>query len=202
MVLTSSTKTRGADMGKLVKVGVAIAIVVSSLALLGTLNAGAATSKNAFDFHVGDHFAPPLADPDVAMAANGETTTVRATGVFDVAAKTASGSGTFDHRAQDGTLLASGTLTITGLTAFQFFGCGVAPDGGQLPPNFCGGRAILTGVAHPAPGVNVDIVLTVTCEVTDGGPPPGGMHEGIHVNVPGHVNFNKSVSGGNIFVEH
>jgi len=192
----------GATMGKLVRVGVTLAMVASSFALLSIPTAGAATSKNVFDLHVGDNFAPPLADPDVAKAANGETTSVRVTGVFDAAAKTASGSGTFEHRAPDGTLLNSGTLTITGLTAFQFFGCGFTPDGDQLPPNFCGGRAILTMVAHPAPGVNVNAILTVTCELTDGGPPPPGMHEGIHVNVPSHVNFNKSVSGSNVFVEH
>jgi hypothetical protein len=188
-------------MGKLVRVGVTLATIVS-FALLSGPTAGAATSKNVFDVRVGDNFIPPLADPDVAMAANGETTAVVVTGVFDVAAKTASGSGTFAHRAPDGTLLNSGTLTITGLTAFQFFGCGFTPDGGRLPADFCGGRAILTMVAHPATGGNVDAILTVTCDLTDGGSPPPGQPEGITVNVPGHLNFNKSVSGSNLFVEH
>jgi len=188
-------------MSKLVRVGVVLAII-SSFALLSGPTAGAETSKSVFDVHVGDNFIPPLANPSVAMAANRETTTVVVTGVFDAAAKTASGSGTFVHRASDGTVLNSGTLTITGLTAFQFFGCGFTPDGGVLPSNFCGRRAILTMEAHPAPGVNVDAILTVTCELTDGGSPPPGQPEGITVVVPGHLNFNKSVSGSNLFVEH
>ncbi len=173
-------------------IGVTLATIVS-FALVSSPTAGAATSKNVFAVHVRG---------DVAMAANGETTTVVVTGVFDVAAKTASGSGTFMHRASDGTLLNSGTLTITGLTAFQFFGCGFTPDGNQLPPNFCGGRAILTMEAHPAdaPGVNVDAILTVTCDLTGGGSPPPGQPEGITVDVPGHLNFNQSVSGNTLFV--
>jgi hypothetical protein len=194
-------------MGKFGRVGVMLAVGVTlatalTFGLVSSPTAGAATSKNVFDVHVGDNFIPPLADPDVAMAASGETTAVVVTGLFDVAAKTASGSGTFVHRASDGTVVNSGTLTITGLRAFQFFGCGFTPDGGVLPSNFCGGRAILTMVAHPAPGVNVDAILTVTCDLTGGGSPPPGQPEGVTVVVPGHLNFNKSVSGSNLFVEH
>jgi hypothetical protein len=185
-------------MRKFVKVGVTLATIVS-FALLSGPTAGAATSKDVFDFHVGDNFAPPLANPDVAVAENGDTFSARVTGVFDADAKTASGTGTFERRAPDGTLQRSGTLTITGLSGFQFFGCGFV-DGEQLPPSYCGGRAILTMEVHPAPGVNVDAVLTVTCDVTDGSPPPSGQPEGITVDIPSHSNFNKSVSGNNLFV--
>jgi len=183
-----------------VRVGVTLATVLS-VGLLNSSTAGAATSKNVFDVHAGDNFAPPLAEPSVAVAENGDTLTARVTGLFDVVAKTASGSGTFEHRAADGTLLHSGTLTVTGLTAFQFFGCGFA-GAEQLPPNFCGGRVILPVVIHPAPGVNIDAILTVTCDVTSGGAPPPGQPEGITFNVPGRINFNKSVSGDNLLVQH
>src|SRR5216683_1898184 len=105
-------------MAKIVRVGVMLATVLS-FALAGGRPAAAGTSKNVFDVHVGDNFIPPLSNPDVAVAENGDRLTVRVTGVFDADAKTASGSGTFEHRASDGTLLASGTVTITGLTAFQ-----------------------------------------------------------------------------------
>jgi hypothetical protein len=187
-------------MGRFVRVGLTLATIVSIAALSGP-TAGAATSRHVFDVHVGDHFIPPLASPDVAVAENGDTLSARVTGVFDADSKTASGSGTFEHRAFDGSLQASGTLTITGLTAFQFFGCG-SVGGAPLPPSFCGGRAILTVVAHPAPGVSVDAILTVTCDATDAGPPPPGHPEGITVEVPGHLNFNKPLSGNNILVMH
>src|SRR5216684_2363014 len=97
-----------------VRVGVTLATVLS-VGLLNSPTSGAATSKNVFDVHAGDNFAPPLAEPSVAVAENGDTLTARVTGLFDVLAKRASGSGTFEHRAPDGTLLHSGTLTVTGL---------------------------------------------------------------------------------------
>jgi hypothetical protein len=45
------------------------------------------------------------------------------------------------------TVLDSGTFTLTGLVAFQFYGCGevTTPEGPLgLPPDFCGGRVIFT----------------------------------------------------------
>jgi hypothetical protein len=103
--------------------------------------------------------------------------------------------------------LASGTLTLTRTIAFQSFGC-VAPDGSTFPSNFCGGRVLLAAhlVGHPASNPNAtvehDAVFEVNCQVhsTTFSPPPG-TSEGIKLVVKGGPNFNKHVTGANLFVE-
>lgn len=187
-------------MRTILRICLTATLVVSSAVLVSS-PAAARTSKAVYDFHAGDGFGP-LTEPDVAMADNGDTITLTATGVLDAGAKTASGSGTLQHRNAAGDLLATGTFTITGLTAFQFYGCGVA--GGQpIPPNLCGGRALLPvhAVAHPVSGgtEEADAVLQVTCVL---GYPPAGAREGIRFNVKDFINFNKSVEGETVLVAH
>lgn len=133
------------------RIGLAVALtLVGALAL--TSGAASKTSKASFDVHVGDNFVPPLAHPSVARAANGDTIQVPLTGAFNKATKAASGGGTFVHM-RGTTVLANGTLTLTRTIAFQFCGCGVAPDGSPLPSNFCGGRCFWprtsSGIRHP-----------------------------------------------------
>jgi len=138
--------------------------------------------------------------PDVAMASNGDTVSVRAQGDLDTSNRAASGGGTFEHRNSAGTLLASGTLAAKRLLAFSFYGCG----GDGLPSNFCGGRAALLVhlVGHPASNpsatVEADGILEVDCLI---GSPPGGANEGIRLNVKDLINFNKSVSGDTLFIQ-
>jgi hypothetical protein len=180
----------------------ACALACASL-LLVSGGGGARTSNESFDLHVGDGFGPPLAAPSMARAGNGDTIEVVLTGAFNKRAKTASGGGTWTHR-RGSTVLGSGTVTLTRTVALQFYGCGVAPDGSSLPPNFCGGRVILR--AHFA---GVDSVLgaefngqiEVNCQIHDPGKePPPGTSEGVKVNTRG-INFNKHVSGANLFVQ-
>jgi hypothetical protein len=149
--------------------------------------------------HAGDGFAG-IESPDVASASDGATITISATGNFHAASNEASGSGTFVHRAANGTQLASGTFTVTRLTSFDPFGCSVA--GGQpIPANVCGGVAVLQVhvIGHPASGGTEEFnaVLTIDCLV--GSPPPGAA-EGITFDAPGVIDFNSPVSGQTVFV--
>jgi hypothetical protein len=123
------------------------------------------------------------------------------TGSFDVAAKTASGDGTYSLMAGS-TVLETGTFTLTRLVAFQFYGCGeVTEDGEQipLPPDFCGGRAIFSVHATSSTGEEGDGLLEVNCQIHDpGGQAPPGTSEGVKVNARG-INFNRHVTGDNLF---
>jgi hypothetical protein len=179
--------------------------LATALALAG--GAASKTSTGSFDVHVGDNFAPPLAHPSFARAANGDTIQVVLTGAFNKATKSASGGGTFVHM-HGTTVLATGTLTLTRTIAFQFYGCGVAPDGSALPSNFCGGRVLLAAhlVGHPSSNptatVEHNAVLEVNCQVHSSTiSPPAGRSEGIKLVVKGGPNFNKHVSGANLFVQ-
>ena len=143
----------------------------------------ASATPSKYDFYAGDGFAG-IASPDVSAAANGDTVTINATGSFHVAPRKASGTGTFVHKAANGTVLATGTFEVERLASFDPFGCGVA-EGEPLPPNFCGGRVVMPVeiVGHPVTGgtEEFDGVLTITCLVGDRVPP--GAEEGFNVIV-------------------
>jgi hypothetical protein len=136
--------------------------------------------------------------PDVAMASNGDTFSLRGQGDLDTTNGAASGGGTFEHRDSAGNLLASGTLTASGLLTYVSYGC----DTNGFPASFCGGRAALAVhlVATTASGATVeaDGILEVTCLI---GKPPAGVMEGIRMNVNDLINFNKSVRGDTLFIK-
>jgi hypothetical protein len=156
--------------------------------------AGSRTSKSAFEVFV---------EPTLSAASNGLTLETELEGSFNVANKTASGSGSYSLMAGT-TELDSGTFTLTRLVAFQFYGCGevTTPDGRvSLPPDFCGGRVILAVHATSSTtGEQTDGLYEVNCQIHDpGGQAPPGTSEGVKVNAPG-INFNKHVTGDNLFV--
>ncbi len=157
------------------------------LPLFGTSHASAATSKAMFEW---------IAENNVAMADNGDTVEIDADGMMDAGAKTASGGGSFSHFTSGGTLVATGTITATGLQSFQFYGCG-----GVFPPNFCGGRALIAVHLEATVGgtvVAADGTLTVDCLI---GSPPAGADEGVRLNVKDLINFNMEVEGETLFVK-
>ncbi len=182
-----------------------ILLMTSVLALLlvsGSASVHGATSTGTFQWEAGAGVVcgvEETACPDVAMASNGDTVTIRAQGNMNAGTGSASGGGSFEHRNAAGTLLGSGTLTAARLLAFQFWGC----DGFGLPSNLCGGRAELAVhiVGHPASDpsatIELDGILTVNCLL---GSPPSGFDEGIRLNVKDLINFNKSVSGDTVFI--
>lgn len=133
--------------------------------------------------------------PNVAMASNGDTIAITGEGDFAVHPKSASGGGEFTHTFAGGGS-ASGTWTVDGLVDFQPYGCGVV-FGNPLPPELCGGRLSLD-VTFTGPDGSLPGRITIFCVI---GAPPPSVAEGVHVNVPGIANFNKQVSGMNVYVQ-
>jgi hypothetical protein len=143
--------------------------------------------------------------PNVSEAPNGDRIEVTGSGVFSVHPKSVEASGTFTHTDSEGDVVASGTWTATQLRSFEFYGCGIVESLGViLPPNFCGG-ALKMGVTLTPTGTTLAFKgeLTVFCIV---GPQAPTSHddpteEGVRLVVPGILNFNKIVSGMNIYIQ-
>ena len=145
--------------------------------------------------------------PNVAQSPSGDTLAITGTGVFSIHPKTVTASGEFTHNvAGDGTR--TGTWMATNLLSFEFYGCGSVPAAGlTLPPNFCGGALKMrtlfmpAGTAQALPGI-----ITVFCVIGPQAPPthdnptePG--EEGATAIVPGIANFNRIVSGMNVYLQ-
>ncbi len=145
--------------------------------------------------------------PNVARAPNGDTLAITGTGVFSIHPMTATASGAFTHNVAGGDTL-TGTWSATGLLSFEFYGCGVVPSiGVTLPPNFCGG-ALKMGVVFMPAGTTLAIpgIMTVFCVIGPQAPPPHDNpteqgEEGTVAVVPGVANFNKIVSGMNVYIQ-
>ena len=157
-------------------------------------SAGSRTAKSAFEVFV---------EPTITSASNGLLLESELEGAFNVADKTASGSGSYSLMAGT-TVVDSGTFTLTRLVAFQFYGCGEVetPDGPvSLPPDWCGGRVILAFHAtSSSTGEQTDGLYEVNCQIHDpGGQAPPGTSEGIKANARG-INFNRHVTGDNVFI--
>jgi hypothetical protein len=171
---------------------VALAFVVA-IAAVTAGSAGSRTSKSAFEVFV---------EPTISAASNGLALETELEGTFNVADKTASGSGSYSLMAGT-TVVDNGTFTLTRLVAFQFYGCGQVdtPDGPvTLPPDFCGGRALLAVHATSATGEETNGLYEVNCQIHDPGrQAPQGTSEGVKVNARG-INFNKHVTGDNLLV--
>ncbi|TMM06389.1 MAG: hypothetical protein E6G02_05160 [Actinobacteria bacterium] len=169
---------------------VALAFVIAVAAV--TAGSGASrTSKSAFEV---------LVEPTTSAASNGLTLETELEGAFNVADKTASGSGSYSVMAGT-TAVDSGTFKLTRLVAFQFYGCGEVdtPDGPiTLPPDLCGGRALFAFHAISSTGEQTTGLYEVNCQIHDpGGQAPPGTSEGIKANARG-INFNKHVTGDNL----
>jgi hypothetical protein len=134
--------------------------------------------------------------PNIGEASNGDHAMVLVTQpfFFGVHPKSVSGGGTFTHVFAGGSF--STTWTATELLSFQPYGCGLAPTGATLPPNFCGGRVEIR-ISIATPSGPVAGILTVVCLITDDGQLPTQAEEGIRLVIPGVINFNKSEGGLN-----
>jgi hypothetical protein len=174
----------------------ALATALASLGVVPT--AGAKNQDATFELH--------LEVPNVGRASNGDTLGITGMGTFSVHPKSVTASGTFVHTFASGGS-ASGTWTATDLLSFHFYGCGAIPSiGATLPPNLCGGalkmRVVFmpTGTTQTLPGI-----ITVFCVIGEKAPPPHDNptqsgEEGMTAVVPGVANFNKIVSGMNVYV--
>jgi hypothetical protein len=177
------------------------AILLGLLGILSTLiplGFASPTGSGTFQFLVG---AGPLCSlpgvtnpcPDVSKAANGDTVAVAGQGTLSIHSKSVTGSGTFVHKAPDGSVKAMGTWSAMQLMSFKSFG-----NSPGLPSNFVGGLALIL-VQLSVNGTPVHTaVLTVICDV---GSPPTGLMEGFKLAVQDTpFNFNKQVSGLTLFI--
>ncbi len=141
--------------------------------------------------------------PQISQAANGELVSITGEGLFSIHPKTVSANGTFTHSDGHGNVVANGTWVATRLLSFQPYGCGVVL-GIPLPPNLCGGKLVLRVLlTNSSSGQQFDGVLWMFCII---GPNPPNSHdeedgEGAHLSIIGVNNFNKIVSGGNIYIK-
>jgi hypothetical protein len=182
-------------------VGAAIALMLAAtLALVpGRAAADPNNASGTWELH--------LEVPNVAMASNGDTLALTGMGVFSTHPKTVTASGAFTHNVAGGGTF-TGTWTATDLLSFEFYGCGVIPStGATLPPNFCGGALKMRVVFTPA-GTSLTIpgIITVFCVIGPQAPPPHDNptepgEEGATAVVPGVANFNKIVSGMNLYIQ-
>ena len=145
--------------------------------------------------------------PNIAVAPNGDEVAITGSGVFSVHPKSVTASGGFTHSDSDGNVVAKGTWSATALRSFEFYGCGVLtfpdPDA-VLPPNFCGG-ALKLAVTLTPDGTTLALpgTLTIFCII---GPQTPATHddpsgEGVTLVVNGLANFNKIVSGMNVYIK-
>jgi len=177
----------------------AVAAVVLGLVLAPAASAARTIGLRetvTYEWHAGDDFLAaidPSSSPAIAMAANGDTVEIKAMGTLSPMPRMASGGGTFVHKAPDGTVRASGDITVLGLVMFRSYGS--SPD---LPPTFVGGLALLRVHVQPAAGGSgFTATLVVDCEI---GNAPPGHGEGVRLVVQDVINFNKKAGGATLFI--
>ena len=165
-------------------------LVALALAVLWPASSGATAPNNESNSYM--FF---MEVPNSAQDAAGDTLSVEGEGMFSVHPKSASGGGTY-HFTSAGGLSFSGTWTVTGMDAFQPYGCGVV-RGMPLPPFACGGRVILTVTATTPFGL-ADAKLTIFCII---GNPPPSVEEGINAVIPSVGAFTRQTGGMNIYIK-
>jgi hypothetical protein len=163
--------------------------LVLVISLMSAIGAAADSGSATYHYLLG---VPPIEGPDVTMASDGSTVTLTGTGTLSVHAKSISGSGTFTIKDSAGNVTSSGTWAAQSLSSFVSYGCGIL-SGNPIPPNFCGGEALI----QVQLSTGQSAVLDVACLV---GTPPAGKHEGIRLAVQGGPNFNQQVHGQTLFL--
>jgi hypothetical protein len=169
------------------------------LATLGPTAAGAKNARGTWELEV--------EVPNVAMASNGDTLAITGSGVFSTHPRTVTASGSFTHTvAGDGTH--TGTWTATDLLSYDSYGCGVIPAIQlTIPPDLCGG-ALKMRVTFTPSGTSLSIpgIITIFCVIGPNAPTPHDNptepgEEGMTAVIPGIANFNKIVSGMNVYTQ-
>ncbi|MCA1698109.1 MAG: hypothetical protein LC790_04080 [Actinobacteria bacterium] len=166
-----------------------VLIVVFALAAVGLAagSAGSATSESSYLV---------FSEPSTTASGNGATIETELEGSFNAATKQADGEGEYESAA-----IGSGHFSLTRVIAFQFYGCGYVEDINLNDPTLCGGRLLLAVHFTPDAGAPFDGTIEINCQIH--GPSnqaPPGTSEGIKINTRG-VNFNKHVSGDNVFIK-
>ena len=164
-----------------------VALVVFTLSLVAPTSALANSESQTYIL--------VLEHPNVAQAPNGDRVAVTGGGTFSVNPSSVDAEGSFTHTFASGGSI-SGTWTATQLLAYQSYGCGVV-FGTPIPQNLCGGQVRMR-VTLTAGAMQADGILTVFCLI--GEHVPHSAMEGITLVVPGIINFNKVVTGENVYI--
>src|SRR5712692_2383581 len=116
--------------------------LLSFLSILVPVGFASAAQTGTFQFLIGTGplctLGIPNACPDVTRASNGDTVAIAGKGSLSLQDNSVTGSGTFTHKAPDGTVRATGTWTAVRLMTFRSFG--TSPG---FPANFVGGQALM-----------------------------------------------------------
>jgi len=168
-----------------------VALIVVTLSLVAPTSALADSESQTYML--------VLEHPNVAEAPNGDSVAVTGGGTFSVNPASTDAAGSFTHTFASGGSL-SGTWTAKQLLAYQSYGCGVF-FGTPIPADLCGGqvklRVTLTATT-PSGVMTADGILTVFCLI--GEHVPSSAMEGITLNVFDIINFNKVVTGENVYI--
>lgn len=125
--------------------------------------------------------------PDRATAQkNGDVIDIKGDGTLSLHAKSVTGGGSFRHLDSDGNVIADGTWTATELLNFKTYG-----PSPILNPTW------RTGIAHirvhlVSGAMEADAILSLGC-ILPQVKMPGGVFEGVRLNVQGGPNFNKEL---------
>jgi hypothetical protein len=166
-----------------------ILMIGFALLAVGVAAGGASTATSKSTYLV-------FSELSVTSAGGGATIQTELEGSFDAGAKTASGSGEYESAA-----IGDGTFSLTRLIAFQFYGCGYVEDINLGDPTLCGGRVVFAVHFTPDVGAPFDGTIEINCQIHGASnQPPPGTSEGIKVNTRG-TNFNKHVTGDNVFIQ-
>ncbi len=183
------------------------ALLVAGLAMAGFIfslsnggeGASAAPQSATYQYLIGSgavcDFVPC---PEKSSAPNGDVLSLAGEGTFTTHPNSATGGGSFVHADADGNVLATGTWSATDLVSFVSFG--ISDELAEvLPEGATGGRAVLrVHISPDAGGPGFDALMTVICDLENN---PPGQSEVARLVVPGAINFNKHVDGGNIFIK-
>jgi hypothetical protein len=173
-------------MRRAFRVATLFAYVLFGASILWHQSVSASSATETYQLH--------LEVPQITQAANGDTVAISGSGMFSVHPKTVTATGTFTSQGSG-----SGSWVATQLLDFQPYGCGVV-FGTPLPANFCGGKVMLRVlITDSTSGGQFAGVLWVFCLI--GPNPPNSAQEGARLDIIGVNNFNKIVSGGNLYVK-
>jgi len=161
----------------------------------------AGTHRSAFASSQTQTYALHMEVPQVSQAANGDVVSITGEGLFSIHPKTVSANGNFTHSDSQGNVLGSGTWVATQLLSFQPYGCGVC----ARFPNSSQPLWRQADAARPA-HFRIRSVRGHSFGVLHHWPQSPNSHddesgEGARLDIIGVNNFNKIVSGGNVYIK-
>ena len=170
--------------------------LVPVLSLMAPASVAGTSATETYELHV--------EVPNISEAPNGDRIAVTGSGMFAIHPKSVVATGTFTHTDSAGNLLGRGTWTALESSRSSLYGCGFVsfPDPGVILPPTLRGTTEAARDAIDASGAarrDSDGLLHHGPNAPDSHDDPSG--EGVHLNAIGVINFNKIVSGMNVYIK-